>query len=135
MLKTLLKYMDIEFDGDNITGMNCARFAEHFRREEYGRETPLAIPSYAKCIDDLEAIFDFNIENGIYKETKTPVDGDLFLMSNRAVGKWHHLGVYLNRGVIHCTEHSGNRAGVQWCPVERIGRLFPYYTAYTEKDG
>lgn len=135
MIDVLLKYQDIEFDGDNLTGMDCAEFAKHFRRQEFGRATPLSVPDYSNCKHDLESVFKYNIELGLYDETENPKDGDLFLMSNRERDKYHHLGVYLNNGVIHCSENNGNKAGVQWMPLSRIGILFPYYTAYTDKDG
>lgn len=131
MIKTLLKYIHIPFDDGENGGMDCFAFAKHFRKNEYNLDTPLAVPAFAECRRGISDIFDAGISSGDYHLAKTPRDGDLVLMSKKP-GRWQHLGVYLNKGVIHCTKGINNYSGVQYLPLTRIDRIFPFRIIYTD---
>jgi cell wall-associated NlpC family hydrolase len=128
MIATLGEYIHIPFhDGDN-GGMDCFTFAEHFRKNEYNKDTPLSVPSFCDAKNDLEAVFVSAINQQKYITTQTPKNGDLCVMSKKRFGKWHHVGIYLDNGVIHCTKPGG----VQYHPLDRLKILFPFYEFYTE---
>lgn len=135
MINTLAKYIHIPFDNGSNGGMDCFAFAKHFRKQEYGKDTPLAVPSFSECKNGLTEVFDKALAIGKYKRTDKPKDGDIVLLSSRASGKWHHVGIYLTNGVIHCTHGINNYSGVQYLPLRRINRIFKRHCFYTEKDG
>ena len=108
-----------------IDSLNCWSFFQKVQRERFGRET-LDIPF--KSYEHIGVMREFknSPERLKWVETNEPKDGDAVLMSENK--RPHHVGVWINNGVLHCVE----KVGVIFTNLQQLRRMrwnvLGYYT-------
>ena len=118
-MRDYCRYIGIPFvvGGRDIQGFDCWGFLKHY----YKNELNIDVIDYDVTVDKSKEVIETIQKEKIkpfWKKIQTPVNNCVVLLGK--ITKAHHVGIYVDGGVLHCT----NGVGVVYNRMSKIKLLY-----------